>query len=83
MSTPIVEEGKTSRTAYFPGDIWYNIYNGQEHNASSSGIVKNNLTDLVPLYIRNGFFIARQNVQNVTKTEHLDSVFELVGGFEF
>ena len=82
MSTPIVEEGRNQRTAYFPGDMWYNLYNGQAIFANNVGIIVNFLTDQVPLYIRNGYFIVRQNVENVTKTDHLNSVFELVGGFK-
>jgi alpha-glucosidase (family GH31 glycosyl hydrolase) len=82
MSAPIVEEGRTQRTTYFPADIWYSLHNGQLYKAGSTILIENNLTDLVPLYIRNGFFILRQNVDNVTKTDHLNSIFELVGGFK-
>jgi len=82
MSAPIVEEGKTQRTTYFPTENWYNLHTGQVYKAGSTVLIENNLTDLVPLYIRNGFFIFRQNVENVTKTDHLNSIFELVGGFK-
>lgn len=82
MSSPIVEEGKTQRTTYFPADNWYSLHTGQAYKAGSTVLIENNLTDLVPLYIRNGFFIFRQNVDNVTKTDQLNSVFELVGGFK-
>ncbi len=82
MSAPIVEEGKKQRTAYFPGEIWYNFHTGEMHPAKSLGIIENDLTDLVPLFIRNGHLVFKQNVENVTKSKELDNRFILVGGFK-
>ena len=82
MSTPILEEGKTMRTAYFPGELWFNFHTGEAHPAKSLGIVENGLTDLVPLFIRSGHIVFQQNVQNVTKSRELDNRFILVGGFK-
>lgn len=81
MAAPVVEEGKKQRTVYFPEDIWYNMQTGEPHQPKSLGIVENGLTDLVPLYLRNGHTIFRQSVENVTKSRELSNYFELVGGF--
>ena len=52
------------------------------HPAKSLGVIENDLTDLVPLFIREGYFIFRQNVDNVTKSKELDNRFTLIGGFK-
>lgn len=52
------------------------------HPAKSLGILENDLTDLVPLFIRAGYLIFRQNVENVTKAKELDTRFTLIGGFK-
>ena len=82
MSTPIIEEGKVSRTAYFPSEQWFNFHTGEHHPAKSIGLIENSLTDLVPLFLRMGHLVFRQNVENITKTRQLDSRFALVGGFK-
>jgi hypothetical protein len=46
------------------------------------GLVENNLTDLVPLFIRDGRLFFQQNVTNVTKTSQLGDLFTLIGGFK-
>ncbi len=43
----------------------------------------NQLTDYVPLFLRDGYIIFRQNTAKVTKTDHLLSSFELVGGLKY
>jgi alpha-glucosidase len=68
MSAPIVEEGKTSRTVYFPSETWFDLHTGEMHPAKSLGIIENNLTDLVPLFLRNGHIIFQQKVENITKS---------------
>jgi hypothetical protein len=55
---------------------------GEPHQPKSLGIVENGLTDLVPLFLRNGHTIFRQAVENVTKSRELTNYFELVGGFK-
>lgn len=73
MSAPIVEQGKKQRTAYFPSDTWFNYHTGEMHPAKSLGVIQNDLTDLVPLFIRAGYLVFRQNVDNVTKSKELDN----------
>jgi len=78
MGAPILEEGKKQRTVYFPGDHWYNFHTGEFHPAKSLGLIENDLTDLVPLFIHSGYLVFQQNVENVTKSRELDDRFILV-----
>lgn len=71
LALPILEEGKTQRSAYFPGDGWFNLYTGEAVTINQTETIHNELTDLVPLFIRNGSLIFRQKTDNVTKTDHL------------
>lgn len=79
MSAPLLEEGKTKRTVYFPtGDSWFNFHTGEEHTSGSLALIENQLTDLVPLFLRNGYMTFRQNTDNITKTSQLDNRFQIL-----
>ena len=80
MSAPIVEQGATTRTVYFPGDTWFNFITGEEHKAGSIGTITNQLTDVAPIFVRNGWMLPIQDTEHVTKTSQLTNKFHLVGG---
>lgn len=80
MSTPIVESGQTTREAYFPGEGWFSWQTGKYYEGGSVATITNQLTDEVPLFVRRGWLVMRQDSENVTKTNQLDNAFELVAG---
>ena len=44
--------------------------------------MENKLTDVAPIYVRNGYMLPMQNTDKVTKTSQLNNKFDLVGGCE-
>jgi alpha-glucosidase len=60
LVTPIVEQGKTSRPIYLPETNWYYFHSGVKY-APGTHIISNELTDLVPMFIREGFVMVSQN----------------------
>ena len=75
MATPIVEKDAVSRTVYFPSVSWFNYHTGEEHQANSEASVSCNLTDLVPLFIRSGIIVARNDAKDVTRLKQLTNTF--------
>lgn len=81
MSAPILEQGKTSRSVYFTSAAWFDFYTGKEYHPGFSNVSNVQLTDPVPLFLREGTLILTQNTDNVQSTKDLGNTFTLVGGF--
>lgn len=81
MGAPIVVKGAQSRLVYFPAgdDRWFGYQTGREYRAESYANVTNKITDQVPLFIREGYFLLRQDTTDVTKTSQLNNVFHIRG----
>jgi alpha-glucosidase (family GH31 glycosyl hydrolase) len=80
MSAPIVEQGQTSRTVFFPGEGWFDLHTGEEYKGGSLSKIEVELTDAVPLFVRKGYLVFLQDSTNVTKTDQLGSTFQLWAG---
>lgn len=83
MAAPILEEGQTSRNVYFTTVNWYNLYTGEMHPPGTGNIANVQLTDRLPLFLREGSMILAQDTGKVTSTKDLDNVFYMVAGFHF
>lgn len=61
LISPVIEQGKTQVTAYFPkASRWYNYYTGQEVVDSSSYVTVAAPRDTIPLHVRGGYIIPTQ-----------------------
>ena len=83
MAAPILEEGKTGRDVYFTTVNWYNYYDGKMYKPGTHNIENVQITDRIPLYIREGSAILSQKTENVRSSRDLDNVFQMVIGFHF
>ena len=77
LVTPVLEQGRTLINPYFPGNntVWYDISNGNPYKGGRNHIISSSLNETVPVFLRSGTSIFRQNVTNVNRTEDLDNVF--------
>lgn len=76
-----MEEGSTSRNVYFPFSNWYNLHDGKFYKNGTSKIENVQLTDKLPLFLREGTVILMQNTDQVQSTKDLGNNFNLVAGF--
>ncbi len=61
LISPVIEQGKTQVTAYFPkASRWYSYYTGQEVIDSSIYVVISAPRDTIPLHIRGGYILPTQ-----------------------
>ena len=79
MFTPIVTEGTTARTAYFPANF-YEYQKGELYEGGQSVTITNRITDPVPIFIREGYGVFIQDTTNITKSSQLSSTFEFRAG---
>jgi alpha-glucosidase (family GH31 glycosyl hydrolase) len=78
MVAPIVEKDTITRSVYFPSETWFNYHTGEEHKPDTTANVTCNLTDLVPMYLRSGIIVARNDAREVTRLKQLNNSIELV-----
>lgn len=83
MAAPILQEKITSRNVYFTSANWFNLYDGKEYKPGTSRIENVQLTDKIPLFLREGTMILTQNTENVRSTKDLGNKFTLVAGFHY
>ena len=83
MAAPILEEGKTSRNVYFSTRNWFNFYDGTMYKPGTARIENVQMTDPVPLFIREGEMVLTQNTDSVSSSKDLDNVFHMVMGCYF
>lgn len=85
LAVPVYQPRKDIVTAYFPPATWFNFYTGElMHNDLAKGStreIRAPLTDYIPLFIRGGTIVHRQNVKGVKRTGDLDNKFELIVAF--
>eukprot|EP00767_Chilomastix_cuspidata_P000909 gnl/Chilomastix_cuspidata/1263.p1 GENE.gnl/Chilomastix_cuspidata/1263~~gnl/Chilomastix_cuspidata/1263.p1 ORF type:complete len:863 (+),score=278.11 gnl/Chilomastix_cuspidata/1263:26-2614(+) len=63
MVAPIMDEGATSRTAYFPSERWYDLHTGLDTYYEGSVELSAELTDAAPAFVRGGSFLFRATPQ--------------------
>lgn len=83
MGAPILEEGSTSRYVYFTTFNWFDLYTGKMYAPGTTKIENVQLTDKLPLFIREGGMILMQNTDKVRSTKDLDNQFHMVAGFHY
>ncbi|CAH1775810.1 unnamed protein product [Owenia fusiformis] len=68
MITPVLDEGATSVTAYFPDSRWYDYYTGAEVSSEhrKGYTTLNAPMDYIPLHIRGGYILPTQEPANST-----------------
>lgn len=66
LVSPVLTEGATSVTAYFPDDVWYDYYSGEQIKATKYYNLSAPLTH-IPVHIRGGFVVPRQRPSRTTK----------------
>jgi len=87
MVTPVLKEGVNYTLAYFPQSAWYELREGALIRASNqTGAVLNvtsHLNETVPTFIRGGHLVAVQEVDNVLRTDDLNSNFLLLLALQY
>jgi alpha-glucosidase (family GH31 glycosyl hydrolase) len=83
LAAPIVEQGQTSRKVYLPEGNWYYFHTGIKY-ASGTHLIENvGLTDMVPLFLKEGVVMYKQDTTNVVNTKQLTNHFDLLAGVKF
>lgn len=81
LLAPILEEGETSRSVYFPKMNWYDFYTGKRYLKDTTTIINCSLTDTVPIFILEGCGVLTQNIDKVRNTDDLTNApFIFTGG---
>lgn len=84
MLAPVVKENTTFRSVYFPAGVnWYDFGSGRLYKGGDLVAVQNQITDAVPIFLREGTGLLMQNVANVRKTSQLGNEFILRAAFGF
>lgn len=76
LVTPVLNSGRTDIEPYFPGGLstkWFDILTGKSYVGSAKHQISNDLSSIAPVFLRSGFSIHRQNVENVNRTEDLSN----------
>lgn len=81
--TPIVEQGQTSRKIYLPQTNWYCFHTGVKYTPGTHLLENVGLTDLVPIFVKEGFVMISQNTENVVNTKQLGNAFSILAGMRF
>lgn len=77
LVTPVLDQGVIYIKPYFPGkkSFWYDINTGRRFRGGQKHFVRNRLNETVPLFIRDGGSVYRQNVTMVNRTDDLGNTF--------
>lgn len=85
MAVPVYKPGKSKTWAFFPAARWFNYFTGEVvHDSFESGVEKEvdcPLGDYVPLFIRGGAIVHKQETKGVQWSRDLDNRFTLVAAF--
>ena len=75
LVTPVLTENVVEIEPYFPGDntIWYEFQGGKAYQGGFRHKITNQLNETVPIFLRSGFSVYRQNVQHVKRSDDLDN----------
>ncbi len=86
LCTPKIERGEPFVQAYFPVATWYDLYTGKvlktKTDKNRQERVPTPFNAPVPLFLRGGHILHRQNTEKVLSTEDLNDQFELVIAFD-
>jgi len=86
LCTPKVESGEPFVNAYFPIANWFDLFTGArvmtKEEAERVQRVETPFNAPVPLFLRGGHIVHRQDVQHVLSTEDLNDEFEFVVALE-
>lgn len=52
LVAPILDEGNTSRLAYFPTSAWYDLFTGKRYEANQYFNVISELTGYIPIFLQ-------------------------------
>ncbi len=79
LISPVTEESSTSVDAYFPDDIFYELYTGTQiqGQGAQSTLTDIHITD-IPIHIRGGSIIPLRSSGAMTTTELRKKPFELI-----
>jgi len=78
MVVPILQPNITVRTAYFPDSNWYALTNGKLYSPGKSALIEPNLpSDIVPLFLREGYGLLYELTSSVTRVDQLTNRFGL------
>lgn len=84
MGTPVVSGYMSSVLAYFPKGTWYSLETGRLAASFEETPlfleIFNTPSDLIPLFLRGGHVIYRQNSSLAFRTNDLGNIFELAVG---
>lgn len=83
LVTPIVEAGTTSRKIYLPETNWYYFHSGVKFSPGTHLLENIGLTDLVPIFVREGFVMISQDTTNVVNTKQLGNSFVFLSGMRY
>lgn len=83
LVTPILEPGVTSRKIYLPQTNWYYFHSGVKYAPGTHLLENIGLTDLVPIFIREGFAMISQDTTNVVNTKQLNNRFTVLAGMRY
>jgi alpha-glucosidase (family GH31 glycosyl hydrolase) len=82
LCTPKVEPGEPHVNAYFPIATWYELFSGEEvvnkESTDRVKIIQTPFNASVPLFLRGGHIVHRQDVTHVLSTGDLNDQFELI-----
>lgn len=83
LITPVLHESVTVIHPYFPGKKgltrmhWFDLSTGESYRGGYKHFITNELNSTVPVFLREGRLIFRQDVDFVTSTEDLNNEFYL------
>ncbi|KAL4490926.1 hypothetical protein ABPG72_008662 [Tetrahymena utriculariae] len=85
LFTPVLQKNIDSIKPLFPQGKWFDLLTGMETSSSSSNQGKrrkvyNTLDAVIPVFLRDGYGIARQETKGVVNTKQLDDNFNLIFG---
>ncbi|XP_065212096.1 lysosomal alpha-glucosidase-like [Planococcus citri] len=69
---PVLEEGQTSVTTYFPKGVWFDAYTLDWYRSNGDYITLNASLDFIPLYFRAGYIIPYQEPAQTTTASRLN-----------
>lgn len=85
MAVPVYQPNKETYPAHFPPARWFNYFTGEIiHDSFETGKtteIPAPLGDYVPMFIRGGTIVHKQEIKGVQWTEDLDNKFQLVVAF--
>jgi alpha-glucosidase (family GH31 glycosyl hydrolase) len=83
LVAPILEEGKTSRSVYLPHYNWVDLFSGKKYLGNQTYVIQNDLTDIIPIFIAEGFSLLLQDAEKIRSTKDLTNKFSIYSAFAF